>query len=115
MSPDDFIVTIHAFERLEERFPDLIKGITDIEQAAMIHEEVMDALDHGRRSKIPPLELAPNGVERWNLRRPGSYAVWTADKCRGYVLQEDPKEGLLVLTVLKGRSREMSARKLTRL
>jgi len=110
MSSSDFVVTIHAFERMEERFPDLIKGMSDVEQAHLIRDEVMDALDAGRHGSIPPIELSPRALERWIVRQRGSYVVWTKEKDRGYVLQDDDEEGTLVLTVLFGVKREIALR-----
>lgn len=101
----DFVVTIHALERMAERFPILIEGMEDDEVAVLIHGEVQEALEAGRHGKVPPLELAPSGHARWDTSRKDGYVTWTADKRRGYVMQE-AEEGLLVLTVLVGVDRE---------
>ena len=106
MSPTDFVVTIHALERMEERFPQLVEKMSDTGQAELIHKEVMDALDSGRHGMVPPLELAARATDRWEHRRQGGYVAWTQDKGRGYVLQEHAEEGLIVLTVLTGEGRE---------
>jgi hypothetical protein len=98
----DFVVTIHALERMDERFPDLTSGKTDREVGELIHNEVMDALDAGRRSKMPPIQLAPEGRERWLAAKKHGSVTWTQNKERGYILQ-DTDEGLLVLTVLVGK------------
>jgi hypothetical protein len=107
----DFVVTIHALERMEERFPDLIGGMDDRSLGEFIHGEVMDALEAGRQAKMAPLELAPHGMRRWVSAKKDSYVVWNEDKLRGYVMQ-DADEGLLVLTVLTGGDREEKRRKL---
>ncbi len=112
---DDFVVTIHALERFQERFPELAETRTDRKQGELIHGEVMDALDAGRHAKVPPIELACHGAERWEQRNPGAYVVWNADKGRGYAIIEDDEEGMLVMTVLVGESREQAMRKLKRL
>jgi hypothetical protein len=101
----DFIVTIHALERMVERFPELVSGKDDGEIGALIHGEVMDALDAGRFGSVAPLELAPTGHAQWDGSRKDGYVTWTADKRRGYVMQEG-EEGLLVLTVIVGNDRE---------
>lgn len=115
LSCDDFIVTIHALERFHERFPDLAEPRTDREQGELIHKEVMAALDAGRHAKVPPIELACHGAERWEQRNPGAYIVWNEGKTRGYAVVEDEKEGMLVLTVLVGEEREVAMRKLRKL
>jgi hypothetical protein len=108
----DFVVTAHAFERLEERFPEWIESKSEYDQATMIHEEVMDALDDGRHANVPPVELSP-ASERWKASEKGSYYVWTADKKRGYLMRE-VKGDLLVVTVLAGCSREEALRRVQR-
>lgn len=95
----DFIVTIHAFERIEERFPELVKGMSDRRQAELMNREVMDALDHGRYSTSAPLEFTSKAIQNWINRRPDSYFVWTQDKKRAYLVQEN-NEGISVVTVL---------------
>ena len=105
MSATDFVVTIHALERMEERFPELTKEMSDTKQAELMQGEVMDALEAGRHGMVPPVELSARAVERWQYRKPGGYVVWTQDKERGYVVQECPKEGLVVLTVIAGEDR----------
>jgi len=109
---DAFVITIHALERFEERCPDLTKGKTDQQVGEFIHEEVMDALEAGRRGKIAPIELAAYEVNQWEQRNPGVYIVWTKEKTRGYAILEDPSEGMLVTTVLVGESRDFAMRKL---
>jgi hypothetical protein len=105
VSATDFVATIHALERFEQRFPELAKTMSDAGQAELMRGEVMDALDAGRHGMVPPVELSARAVERWQHRRPGGYVAWTKDKSRGYVLQECPEEGLIVLTVLVGEDR----------
>ena len=112
---DAFIVTIHALERFEERFPKISKSLTDRELGEFIHSEVMEALDAGRQAKMPPIELAPYKTEYWIRKEPGSSYVWNEDKMRGYAIVEDPKEGTLVATVLVGEERSYAMRKLRNL
>lgn len=112
MSATDFIITVHALERFEERFPDLIDGKTDQQVGAFIHTEVMDALEARRFGKIPPIELAAHSAEGWEQRNPGAYMCWTREKTRGYAIVEDKSEGMLVTTVLFGESRDYAMRKL---
>lgn len=107
MSNDDFIVTAHALDRFQERFPDLYKD--DQQAATLIHEECDDALVNGRASFVPPLELALNDLDRWEAGK--GLTVWTPSKERGYVLLET-EDGLLVATVLIGRSTVEARRRL---
>lgn len=109
----DFIVTIHALERMEQRFRDLCSGLSDRVVGELIHGEVMDAIDAGRRAKMPPIELAPSGHERWLAQRKNGSVVWNEDKSRGYVLQ-DTDEGMFVLTVLVGDERALKQKLLRR-
>jgi hypothetical protein len=90
---------------MEQRFPELIVGMTDVKQAFLIMKEVQDAIDAGRHGVVPPAELAPPAVERWIIRERGSYVCWTKEKDRGYLVIESEKEGITVLTVLKGYPR----------
>lgn len=106
MSAADFVVTAHALERMEERFPKLTEEMNDTKQAELMQEEVMDALEAGRHGTVPPVELSARAVERWTHRKRGGYVAWTRGKERGYVLQEDETEGLIVLTVIAGEERE---------
>jgi hypothetical protein len=99
MTNDDFIVSIHAVERFEERFPDLWTNDDDAGQ--FIYRETMDALDSGRVASVPPLELADNDLRRWKARK--SKIVWIPEKTRGYVLV-DGEEGMTVATVLVGKT-----------
>jgi len=101
-----FIVTIHALERMDQRFTELSRSMGDKKLGELIHAEVMDALDHGRHGSVPPLELAAYNGHGWGTPpKKGNYVVWTEDKSRGYVMWESPTE-LLVLTVLYGTPRE---------
>lgn len=111
-NPSDFVITIHALNRMEERFPILTSGMTDEEQGALIHKDVSEALDAGRHSRVPPIELAPSGIERWEMRQPGAYVCWIEGKTRGYVVKEDPDEGLMVLTILVGQPLSRASRKI---
>ena len=108
MSATDFVVTIHALERMEERFPELTKGMSDGEQAKLMQEEVMGALEAGRYGSVPPVELAARSIDRWEHRKQGGYVSWTQDKVRGYVLQEDDREKLIMVTVIAGEERELA-------
>ena len=96
---NDFVVSAHAMERFEERFPEL--WTSDEDAAYLIHGECEDALTEGRASFIAPLELANNDLDRWEAGK--GLVVWVPDKTRGYVLLESD-EGLLVTTVLKGKT-----------
>jgi len=109
MSSSDFIISIHALERFEERFPAI--QLDDNDKGALIHREVMDALDAGRHSTVPPIELSARATDRWMYRKQGGYVAWTQDKGRGYVLQEQAEEGLIVLTVLAGEEREVAQKR----
>lgn len=108
---DDFVVTIHALQRMSQRFPQVASGVSDRQLGELIHAEVIDALDHGRSGKYAPLELAPTGRERWIAMKKGAHVAWNEDKRRGYVIQ-DSSEGLLVLTVLVGHEREEKRRRI---
>ena len=111
MSATDFVVTIHALERMEERFTDTVADLDDVAQAQLIHAEVHDALEAGRHSTVPPIELSARATDRWMYRKQGGYVAWTQDKGRGYVLQEQAEEGLIVLTVLAGEEREVAQKR----
>lgn len=102
---DDFIVTVHALQRFEERFPELVEGLNDQQTGRLIYDEAMEALDQGRRASVPPLELAPSGRDRWIANKKDALTVWVPDKMRGYVLL-DVAEGTLVVTTLVGTERE---------
>ena len=115
MSAADFVVTIHALERMEERFPAIADERTDEEVGVFIQSEVNDALEAGRYGSTVPIELAPHGADSWRQRNPGAYGVWDREKTRGYIVVEDPDEGMVVLTVLVGEEREYAMRKLRRL
>jgi len=95
----DFIISIHALERFEERFPEIWTNDDDI--GNLIYRETMDALDEGRVGSVPPLELANNDLERWVSGK--SKIAWVPEKTRGYVLV-DGDDGLTVATVLVGRT-----------
>ena len=110
MASDDFVVTIHALLRFEERIQ---RGLSDQEMAAVIHDDVMDALCDGRHGYVPPLELANNALERTVKFGTDSFYAWTRDKSRGYVLRDDP-DGLHVMTVLRGVTHAQALRKLFR-
>lgn len=99
MPSDDFVVSIHALERFEERFPNLWTNDDDV--GMFIYRETMDALDAGRIASIPPLELADYDLTQWKARK--SRVVWEPKKTRGYVLV-DGDEGLTVATVLSGKT-----------
>lgn len=136
MSNDDFVVSAHALDRFRERFPGLIdddwicekhkdeeydprcapcrlaaqKNAENDQQAAkIIHEECDSALVEGRASFVPPLELALNDLDRWEAGK--GLTVWTPSKERGYVLLES-QDGMLVATVLIGRSTDEARRRL---
>jgi hypothetical protein len=113
MIRDRLTVTGHALERMEERWPKLVEGMTDKEMARLIQGEVNDALIAGRSGVYCPIELASADVERWRARTDGYY-VWTKDKMRGYALTESNTEGIVVLTVLVGQPHEIAKRKLRR-
>lgn len=98
---DDFIISVHALERFEERFPTL--WTNDNDAGMFIYQETMDALDAGRVGSVPPLELAANDFDRWTAGK--SRIVWTPTKDRGYVLV-DGTDGVTVATVLVGRKSE---------
>jgi hypothetical protein len=106
-SKDDFVISVHALERFEERFPTLWTNDDDV--GLLIYHETMDALAEKRVASFPPLELANNDLDRWG---PGkSRIVWTPNKMRGYVLV-DGQEGLTVATVLIGRTAAEARRKM---
>jgi hypothetical protein len=104
---EDFVVSVHALERFEERFPE--EWSNDAGVGQLIHRETMDALEAGRVSSIPPLEFADNDISRWNARK--SKIVWVPDKTRGYVIV-DGYEGMTVATVLTGQPAEQARNKL---
>lgn len=98
MKTDDFIVSVHALERFQERFPGLWTNDDDV--GLLIYHETMDALAEGRVASVPPLELAANDITRWQANN--SRIAWVPLKTRGYVLI-DGHDGTTVATVLTGR------------
>lgn len=96
--PDDFVVSVHALDRFEERFPE--EWSNDGEVGETIYHETMEALEAGRVSSIAPLEFADNDIARWGDRK--SKIVWNQAKTRGYVIV-DGYEGMTVATVLVGQ------------
>lgn len=111
---NDFVISVHALERFQERFPTLWTNDDDV--GLLMYHESMDALNEGRVASVPPLELANDDLSRWGAGK--SKIVWTPNKTRGYVLV-DGVDGLTVATVLIGktsaeaRSRMYSRRKKT--
>ena len=104
---EDFVISIHALERFEERFPEEWSNDNDVGKT--IYSETMDAFTAGRTSKLAPLEFADNDIARWSDRN--STIVWTPAKTRGYVIV-DGYEGMTVATVLKGEPTEQARSKL---
>lgn len=109
---DNLTVTIHAFERMEQRWPDLCRGLNDEEIAWLILGEINDAYARKRISSICPLELANSNIARWKAEKNLLY-LWTQDKTRGYVVA-DRDDGVTVLTTLVGQDREVAKHKLQR-
>ena len=104
---DDFIVTVHALERFQERFPTLWTNDEDV--GLLIYEETMEAIDAGRVSTVAPLELATYDLNRW---APGKARfVWVSSKERGYVILNG-NNGLTVATVLVGQTTEAARSRL---
>lgn len=99
MENDNFIVSVHALERFEERFPTLWTNDDDV--GMFIYHETMDAIEAGRIASVPPLELANNDIRQW--RAANSRIAWVSTKTRGYVLI-DGYDGMTVATVLSGRT-----------
>jgi hypothetical protein len=95
---DDFVISVHALERFQERFPSLWTNDDDI--GKQIYDETMDAIKEGRIASIPPLEFANHDLARWLVSK--SKIVWTPNKRRGYVLVEG-NDGMTVATVLVGQ------------
>lgn len=98
---DDFVISIHALDRFEERFPDI--WVDDDETGRLIYEETMDALDAGRVASVPPIELSTYDLGRWGAGK--ARVAWVPDKSRGYVLIET-ESGQTVATVLEGQTPE---------
>lgn len=96
----DFIVTLHALDRMGERFPDLISGLSDDEVGHLVMQECIDAAAAGRSGPAPPIEFS---LGRWR-RQPGSFFCWNADRTRSYALA-DTNDATHVLTVLVGVAR----------
>jgi hypothetical protein len=97
---EDFIVTVHCLDRMDERFPDLCSDLTDAEVGKVIQREVMEAIALGRQSKIAPAELKHLYPERWVPTKLGATFVWNEERTRGYVIMEKG-ESLIVLTALR--------------
>lgn len=112
-SSRDMTITIHAQERMEQRWPKLVQGLSDEEIARVIQGEINDAILAGRKGIYCPIELANNAVERWRARSHGWYA-WNADKKRGYACRDDKKDGVVVMTTLVGVAPQKARQKLKR-
>lgn len=97
MPDDDFIITVHALERFQERFPGLWTNDDDV--GLLIYNETMDALAEGRVASVAPLEFANHDLDRWGAAK--SRIAWVPLKTRGYVLVEGD-DGTTVATVLVG-------------
>lgn len=97
---NDFVITVHALDRMTERFPEFVEGLDDGEIGELIHREVVDAIDAGRRAKTLPVGFAPLGRWRRLAQRKGGFVVWTEDSRRAYVLHFSDE--MYVLTVLTG-------------
>lgn len=95
---NDFIVSVHALERFQERFPGLWTNDEDI--GMLIYNETMDALSEGRVATVAPLEFANHDLDRWVAAK--SKIAWVPLKTRGYVLI-DGYDGVTVATVLVGK------------
>lgn len=108
---NDMTITIHALERMAARWPELVEGRDDDEVARLIQGEINDAMVKHRYGTVCPLELANKNVGRWKAQGKVWYC-WLQSKKRGYVCREDPKEGLVVMTTLVGKSIEESRGKL---
>lgn len=104
---DDFVISAHALERFQERFPE--QWVNDDVAAQTIYREVMEGFANGRASYVAPIELALHDLDRWQAGR--GVFVWTPKKVRGYVVVE-ASEGQLVATVLVGKSTEQARRML---
>lgn len=122
MTPsNDMTITVHALERMEERWPELTEGLDDLEIAHTIQGEVNDALVAGRRHQTCPIELANNNLARWRVEKDVWY-VWNEDKTRGYVISDplddpdrsDRSQGITVMTTLVGQDPEVAKQKLKR-
>ena len=104
----DFVISIHALERFEERFPE--HWTSDEEIGQLIYRETMEAMEAGRSGHVPPIEIANHNITQWV---PGkSLFAWTTDKSRGYVLVEDEEGEMTVATVLVGQPRSQAREKL---
>ena len=95
---EDFIVSVHALERFQERFPTLWTNDDDV--GMLIYHETMDALQEGRVASVAPIEFANYDIDRWAAGK--SKIVWVPMKTRGYVLI-DGYDGMTVATVLTGQ------------
>lgn len=102
----DFVITVHALERFQERFPELWDN--DPDTGELIHRECLDALNEGRTGNVAPLELAHYDPVKWQAGK--CYYAWTPDKQRGYAIADSDGDAIVV-TVLKGQTHE-EARKM---
>lgn len=109
---DDLIISIHALERMEQRWPSLCEGLSDEQIGLVIQKEVDDAWDKNRHHRVCPLELAHSNIHKWKVEKNVWY-LWTEGKDRGYVIADRP-DGVTVLTTLVGESKEKAKRKLQR-
>lgn len=95
----NFVITIHALDRMCERHPELTEGLSDQEIGELIHREVLEAMRAGREANRPPAELEPP-IKHWtNEKR--ARCCWVGDRSRGYLITHGDE--IIVLTALKGR------------
>jgi len=93
-----YVISGHALERFEERYPELVGG-DDNETARLIQAEVEEALRAGRVSHVLPREMWGYTRER-AVNREGGEFVWTAARDRGYAICDRGDE-VVVTTALR--------------
>jgi len=94
-----YVISGHALERFEERYPGLV-GRDDDETARLIQAEVEEALRAGRVSHVCPREMWPRTLSRAVNRVRGGEFVWTPARDRGYAICDRGDE-VVVTTVLR--------------
>lgn len=96
-------ISLHATERVEERFPDIARNRDAIR--AVIAQEVDAALEEGRYSvRLPKWAAKPgsNGNGKRHQDRSLRFA-WTEDRSRVYVFDKANGGVVNVVTVIRPR------------
>jgi hypothetical protein len=93
-----YVATIHALKRFEQRLPHLADD--DEDRARLMHEDVESGLRAGRVASTFPRQFSGRDylVER---RAPGQECVWTEDLARGYLISDNGRSVTIITVLLR--------------